>query len=220
MNYQHHDIGGCPIDLPVGKVVCVGRNYADHIEELNNETPQQPLLFMKPSDALCDVSQPIEIPVGLGTCHNELEIAVLIAQTLKNADVESCEAAVWGVGLGLDLTLRDLQSQLKAKGLPWERAKSFDQSCPVSRFVPSSSIESISNLSFSLTVNSEVRQFGDCTLMLWSIPELLSAISSVFTLRPGDVVLTGTPKGVGPLKSNDQLSLDLDNHFKTTTSVV
>ena len=139
--YQHHFISGDVIDLPIGKVVCVGRNYLEHIKELNNDIPKQPLLFIKPSTALCDIQQPIYIPKGQGSCHNELELAILIGERLTNGNEKSAKQGILGVGLALDLTLRDVQDQLKADGQPWERAKSFDSSCPISNFVPVSDID-------------------------------------------------------------------------------
>ncbi|MBU2880074.1 MULTISPECIES: fumarylacetoacetate hydrolase family protein [Alteromonadaceae] len=220
MEYFHKDINGQPIQLPVGKVVCVGRNYVDHVKELNNEVPDTPLLFMKPSTSLCDVNAGVTLPADtLGSCHNELEIAILIKSPLKNASQSDCQSAIWGVGLALDLTLRDLQSKLKSKGLPWERAKSFDGACPVSGFTEIHNVADLQALSFSLEVNQQLKQQGDTSLMMWGVYSLLSQISEVFTLLPGDIVLTGTPKGVGPLFANDELCLRLDKHFSVNSKV-
>ena len=218
--YQHTTLAGERIDLPVGKVVCVGRNYLDHIEELNNEIPAEPLLFMKPATALCEISKPLVIPADRGECHNELEVALLIAQPLRDCSSEQTAAdALYGVGLALDLTLRDVQQKLKDKGQPWERAKAFDGACPVSSFTSLDGSAELDNLDFSLTINDEVRQQGNTKMMMRGALSLLCAISEVFTLQPGDIVLTGTPKGVGPLHPGDSLQLKMAPWFDIHTRV-
>lgn len=209
LSYCHRSINHTVISLPVGKVVCVGRNYVDHIQELNNEVPEEPLLFIKPATSLCDVQNTIRIPQNLGACHNEIEVCVLLKDKLRKTSADAVLNSIWGVGIGLDLTLRDLQTKLKSKGLPWERAKGFDDACPVSAFVPIDEIQDVTKLPFSLKVNHEKRQDGNTGLMIWSIASLLSEISQVFTLMPGDIVMTGTPKGVGPLYVGDKLTLTL-----------
>ncbi|NVK56509.1 MAG: fumarylacetoacetate hydrolase family protein [Alteromonadaceae bacterium] len=217
--YQHRNQHGDLIALPVGKVVCVGRNYLDHIRELNNDVPDEPLLFMKPAGALCDVSEPLHIPVGQGPCHNELEVAVLIGKRLTKADTTAAAEGIHSVGLALDLTLRDVQSQLKAKGQPWERAKAFDRACPVSGFVAREEIDQLNDLAFSLIVNTALRQQGNTNMMMRDTLSLLCAISEVFTLEPGDIVLTGTPKGVGPLEAGDTLTLNMPPWLNIQTRV-
>lgn len=218
--YSHKICSGDPIDLPVGKVVCVGRNYVDHIEELNNPIPEQPILFIKPNTAVCDVSQPISIPKLQGACHNELEVAVLIKHTLCQVTHAEVLNGVWGYGLGLDLTLRDVQTQLKQKGLPWERAKAFDRSCPLSGFVPRRHMKNEHVIEFKLMVNNDVRQSGNSQMMIHGIANLLVEISHTFTLLPGDVVMTGTPKGVGPLCIGDRLDVSMDDNIHLLTTVV
>ena len=218
--YQHTTLAGERIDLPVGKVVCVGRNYLDHIQELNNEVPAEPLLFMKPATALCEISKPLVIPADRGECHNELEVALLIAQPLRDCSSEQTAAdALYGVGLALDLTLRDVQQKLKDKGQPWERAKAFDGACPVSSFMPLDASIDLGDLDFSLTINGEVRQQCNTKMMMRDALSLLCAISEVFTLQPGDIVLTGTPKGVGPLHPGDSLQLKMAPWFDIHTRV-
>ena len=218
--YQHTTLAGERIDLPVGKVVCVGRNYLDHIQELNNEVPAEPLLFMKPATALCEISKPLVIPAGMGECHNELEVALLVAKPLRHCSSEQTAAdALYGVGVALDLTLRDVQQKLKDKGQPWERAKAFDGACPVSSFTPLGGSAELDNLDFSLTINGEVRQQGNTKMMMRDALSLLCAISEVFTLQPGDIVLTGTPKGVGPLHQGDNLQLKMAPWFDIHTRV-
>lgn len=217
--YKHIDNDGNDIDLPVGKVVCVGRNYLQHIKELENEIPNEPLLFIKPSTALSALNQPVVIPKKLGPCHNELEVAVLIKSKLCKASMQDVEAAIWGIGLGLDLTLRDVQSVLKKQGHPWERAKAFDFSCPMSQFVCIDNVENVSNIGFSLCVNNELRQQGNSQEMLFPILKLLINITNTFTLLPGDIVMTGTPKGVAALSVDDQLTIELNGHFSVKSCV-
>lgn len=208
MTYQHIELNGNKIDLPVGKVVCIGRNYLDHVKELNNAIPEQMVLFIKPTTALVKLAGEIAIPTG--NCHNELEVAVLIKQQLSKANKNQAKAAIWGLGLGLDLTLRDIQNDLKAKGQPWERAKAFDGSCPLSRFITNDQFNDLTDINFTLCVNGEIRQVGNTANMMNSILDVLVEISNVFTLMPGDVVMTGTPKGVAALKNGDVLEVTLD----------
>ncbi|WP_284731260.1 fumarylacetoacetate hydrolase family protein [Glaciecola sp. XM2] len=221
--YQHLNMQGQPLQTvdaqgyPVGKAVCVGRNYLDHVHELGNQVNDNPLLFMKPSTAFAHLHQPITIPTEWGECHNELELAFLIGKPLYKSRPEQCAPAISGLGLALDLTLRELQNQLKTQGHPWERAKAFDGSCPISSFMPLDYQNQ--TFSFSLKVNGQLRQQGDSKHMLTPVLELLSHISQCFTLMPGDVVLTGTPKGVGPLKANDMIDIDLHGHFNIKTRV-
>lgn len=219
MYSQHRFIDGRPLEMPLGKIVCVGRNYAAHAKELNNPVPEQPLLFIKPASALAVLEAPIALPQDKGECHHELEVALLIGSTLSQAKPEDCLAAIAGYGLALDLTLRELQSELKAKGHPWERAKAFDGACPLSAFVPAASIPNWRELRFELHRNGELQQSGHCSDMLFPIDALLADISQSFTLQPGDIVLTGTPAGVGPLQNGDTLRCQLDNFLSVTTKV-
>ena len=212
--YQHHNWQGALLDYPVSKVVCVGSNYAKHIQEMGSATPEEPVLFIKPETALCDIRQPLALPQGLGSVHHEVELAVLIGATLRQASEEHVKKAIAGYGVALDLTLRDLQNQLKALRQPWEKAKAFDDSCPVSRWVPITAFPSWDDIAFSLQVNGEPRQSGHSSLMIWSMLELTTAISQHFTLLPGDLILTGTPAGVGPLHPGDQLTLELAQQLR------
>ena len=209
MLYQHRYLDGGPLDLPVGKVVCIGRNYLDHIRELNNAAPETPILFMKPATALLDLSQPLRLPVGRGACHHEVELAVLVGRELRDADATAARAAVAGYGVALDLTLRDLQTELKKKGHPWETAKAFDGSCPLSPFLKPEALADPQATDLLLRVNGEPRQQGNTRWMMTGIFDLLAHISTHFTLCPGDIVLSGTPAGVGPLRSGDALVLGL-----------
>ncbi|HET8730246.1 MAG TPA: fumarylacetoacetate hydrolase family protein [Moraxellaceae bacterium] len=209
MKYVHTFIDGGPCELPVGKVVCVGRNYAAHARELGNAVPESPILFMKPSTAVVRLQDGVTLPVGRGECHHETEVTVLIGRTLRHASPAECHAAIAGIGLGLDLTLRDVQNELKKKGYPWEVAKAFDGAAPLSGFLRPGGIDP-KNIRFSLRVNGAVRQSGHSVDMITPILPLLAYISTIFTLEPGDVVMTGTPEGVAPLQGGDALLLEMD----------
>ncbi|PIE41545.1 MAG: isomerase/hydrolase [Gammaproteobacteria bacterium] len=210
MHYQHRMLNGEPVELPLGKVVCVGRNYADHAKELNNPVPTEPILFIKPATAVVPLAPSFTIPAGRGECHHETEIALLIGKPLTRANPESVRSAILGLGIGLDLTLRDLQTRLKQQGHPWEQAKAFDGACPLSAFVPAGELQNFTDLTVSLTVNNELRQQGNTAQMLFPILDLVALISDHFTLLPGDVVLTGTPAGVAPLAHGDKLEATLE----------
>lgn len=215
-SYYHRNIQGEPIKLPVGKVVCVGRNYAAHARELNNPVPSEPILFIKPATSLVELRNPIPLPIReaykQSSCHFETEIAILIGQPARQLSAEAVEPVIWGYGIALDLTLRDLQNQLKSQGHPWEIAKGFDGACPISPFIPADRIPDRSGLGLSLTIGDAVRQRGSISDMLTPIPELIAFMSQFFTLLPGDIVLTGTPEGVGPLQREDQLTLRLERN--------
>lgn len=217
--YQHTDWQGQAIDLPVGKVVCIGQNYLDHIQEMNSQTAPQALFFIKPTTALRRLAPVFVIPSSHGAVHNETEIAVLIKQPLCKATSAEVAAAIWGYSLALDLTLRDVQAELKKLGRPWEIAKGFDGACPIAGFVPVALIDEPQQLQFSLQVNNSLRQQGDAILMIRSITQILVEMSQWFTLAPGDIVLTGTPAGVGPLQHNDQLHLTLSPWLDVLTTV-
>jgi 2-keto-4-pentenoate hydratase/2-oxohepta-3-ene-1,7-dioic acid hydratase in catechol pathway len=166
-----------------------------------------------------DPTEPIHIDWDKGVVHHELEIAVLIGNTLRRCTQQQVASAILGIGLALDLTFRDLQNELKQKGLPWEKAKAFDGSCPLSAFEPVAAFDALDNIELQLTVNRAVRQKGSSRQMLTDIVSLVEYISQWFTLIPGDVVLTGTPAGVGPLQPGDELEIDLIGHFTIQTVV-
>ena len=197
-------LNGAPYPHPLGKIVCVGRNYAAHAAELNNPLPSTPLLFMKPASSAAALGQPLQLPAGLGAVHHEMEMAVLIGAPLRNASEAEATAAIAGVGIALDLTLRDVQDQLKKEGHPWERAKAFDGAYPVSGFIGAQGLD-LRNLKLQLWRNGKLQQDGNTGQMLFSTLELIAEISRIFSLQPGDIVSTGTPAGVGPLASGDRL---------------
>lgn len=209
MKYAHTFLDGSPCALPVGKVVCVGRNYAAHARELGNAVTETPMLFLKPATALLPLEAGFSLPENRGECHHETELTLLIGKELKNADTPECWAAIAGVGLGLDLTLRDLQNTLKKNGHPWEIAKAFDGAAPLSPFLPPDTFGDFTDVKFALTVNGVLRQSGHSADMITSALNLLAYISTIFTLQPGDVVMTGTPEGVAALHSGDVMVLEM-----------
>jgi 2-keto-4-pentenoate hydratase/2-oxohepta-3-ene-1,7-dioic acid hydratase in catechol pathway len=195
----------------------VGRNYADHARELNNPVPTEPILFIKPSTAMVAAEAPFAIPADWGVVHFETEMALLIGKTLCGADEAECLAAIAGVGLGFDITLRELQDKLKAKAHPWEVAKAFDGSCPLSAFTPVVGSLDWANMDIQMSCNGQLRQEGNSEAMITPVARLLAYTSRIFTLQPGDVVMTGTPAGVGPLQAGDKLQASLS--FKGQTQV-
>ncbi|MAS66576.1 MAG: isomerase/hydrolase [Pseudomonadales bacterium] len=220
MTYQHQYVDGSVIDLPMGKVVCVGRNYAEHARELNNPVPTEPLLFIKPATSVVPMAPSIKLVQGRGPVHYETEIALLIGAPLSGmVSEEEAEAAIIGVGLALDLTLRELQDQLKAKSHPWERAKAFDGACPLSPFVPKAQAGDLHALSLQLDINGERRQQGSAAEMITPIVALVRHIANQFSLLPGDVVITGTPAGVGVLNPGDELTLAIAGKLQVQTRI-
>jgi 2-keto-4-pentenoate hydratase/2-oxohepta-3-ene-1,7-dioic acid hydratase in catechol pathway len=218
--FYRHRIQGAESALPPGKVVCVGRNYAAHARELNNPVPDAPILFIKPASAIVPLESAWAIPEGQGECHHEAEIALLIGEQLHHASSDRARNAVVGYGVGLDLTLRDLQNQLKAKGHPWEIAKAFDGACPLSTFIPAARITKPEALSIELFVNEQLRQTGTAADMLTPLFDLVAYMSRHFTLCPGDVVLTGTPAGVQALQPGDRLLLVLGGEYRFEAQVL
>lgn len=220
MSYQHQYIDGTRIHFPVGKVVCIGRNYAEHAKELNNPVPTEPLLFIKPGSCVVGLEGGFVIPTDRGSVHYEAEIAVLIGKPLaKNPSEEEVLAAIAGFAPGLDLTLRDVQSKLKEKGLPWEIAKSFDGAAVLAPFVSADAYPDLTDIDIRLTVNGEVRQDGNSKLMLNPIVPMIQHMASCFSLQPGDVIMTGTPAGVGPFNVGDEIVLELPGQSRFESSV-
>lgn len=206
------------IELPVGKAFCVGRNYSEHIAELGNNPLQQPLLFSKHQNAFCDMSEAVVVPSRFGSCHHEVELALLIGSPMSFGTKHPLNS-IWGYGLALDLTLRDLQSALKDAGHPWEKAKAFDGSCPLSPFVPAACFAEGEPFRFSLTKNGQQVQIANSEKMLFSMERLLTSVLEYFSLQPGDMVLTGTPAGVGELVDGDELELELQGEWNLATRV-
>ena len=206
-------------NIQIGKIVCIGRNYAEHIKELGNQTPDKPVIFIKPASSLVSSGGTVVIPGYSEDCHHEIELAVLIGKTAKDVTAEAALDYVSGYAVALDLTLRDVQGVQKEKGLPWEIAKAFDTSCPLSDFVPASQVDDPQELQLKLTVSGEVRQNGNTRDMIRSIAELIAATSAYFTLEEGDVLLTGTPSGVGRIVSGDRLEASIEQVGMLSVSV-
>lgn len=186
------------------KIICVGRNYAKHIEELENEKPKDPVLFMKPDTAILPPRNPLYLPDFANDFHYEVEVVVKINKLGKHIAQEFAHRYYDDIGLGIDITARDLQSQLKAKGLPWEKAKAFDNAAVVSpNFINKNTLPDLNDLHFSLKKNDELVQEGHTADMLWKIDELIAYISTFFTLKKGDLIFTGTPAGVGKMSVDD-----------------
>ena len=199
---------------PIGKIVCVGRNYAAHARELGNEVPTAPMLFMKPTSAVVSMRHGVVRPNPeiFGETHYEAELCIQLSADLSAATIEQAQQAIGGVTLGLDLTLRELQTKLKEKGHPWERAKCFDGACVLGDWLEPQAFGDFGNVQYQLYINDELKQDGDSALMLFPVYELLVNISHAFSLQAGDVIMTGTPSGVGVLQAGDALTLKLGAH--------
>jgi 2-keto-4-pentenoate hydratase/2-oxohepta-3-ene-1,7-dioic acid hydratase in catechol pathway len=190
------------------RVFCIGRNYAEHVQELSNAIPEKPVIFIKPATCLIGPGEKIHFPKHGKALHHEVEIVVKIGREGRVARDEEALSYVSGVTVGLDLTLRDVQNDLKKKGLPWEIAKAFDQSAPIGDFVPYDKSVDLNNISFGCKVNGIERQKGNSRDMIFSIPRLLVELSKIWVLHEGDLIFTGTPSGVGPLKIGDSIEIE------------
>ena len=187
------------------KLICIGRNYAQHISELRNEKPTEPVIFLKPDTAILLKKQPFFIPDFSNEVHHEVEVLVKINRVGKYIDSKFAHKYYEQIGLGIDFTARDLQEQLKEKGLPWEKSKAFDGSAVIGKWVSKTSYKNLNKLSFSLLKNNETVQSATTEDMLWGIDEIIAYVSRFFTLKIGDIIFTGTPSGVGKVESNDSL---------------
>ncbi len=192
------------------KIICIGRNYAKHIEELQNERPEEPVFFLKPDSAILPKKMPFFIPPFSKEVHYEVEVLVKINKVGKYIDAKFAHKYYDEIGLGIDFTARDLQADCKAKGLPWEKSKAFDGSAVIGTFFPKEDFESLEKLPFTLHKNEFLVQDGNTENMLWSVDALIAYVSQFMTLKKGDVIFTGTPAGVGAVASNDILKGTLD----------
>ncbi len=193
------------------KLICIGRNYTEHIKELENEKPSNPVVFLKPDTAILLKKQPFFIPDFSNEVHHEVEVLVKINRVGKYIDKKFAHKYYKEIGLGIDFTARDLQSQLKAKGLPWEKAKAFDGSAVVGNWLSTEEIENVDDINFTLQKNDTIVQQGNTSHMLWKIDELIEYVSKYFTLKIGDIIFTGTPAGVGKVIANDKLKGFIEN---------
>jgi 2-keto-4-pentenoate hydratase/2-oxohepta-3-ene-1,7-dioic acid hydratase in catechol pathway len=194
--------------LSPGRLFCIGKNYAKHIREMGDKDPGSPVIFMKPATSLVPAGQPIVFPRHGRVLHHEAEVVVLIGREGRPETPAKALEFVRGVSLGLDLTLRDLQSDLKSKGLPWEISKAFDQSAPIGSFVASTESLELDDIAFTCRVNGELRQEGNTRDMILSITSLVMEVGRIWQLMPGDLIYTGTPSGVGPLRPGDTVTIE------------
>ena len=192
------------------KIICIGRNYAAHAHELNNPIEETPVIFLKPETAMINGKLPFFYPEFSKDVHYECEVVVRISRLGKNIEAKFAHRYYDAVTLGIDFTARDLQQELKSKGLPWERAKAFDGSAPVGEFISMDDLPSVNNLHFNLKVNDTVRQNGHTANMLFDIDRIIAFVSQYFTLKKGDLIFTGTPEGVGPVHVDDVLDAELE----------
>jgi 2-keto-4-pentenoate hydratase/2-oxohepta-3-ene-1,7-dioic acid hydratase in catechol pathway len=194
------------------KIICIGRNYADHAKEMNSPTPTEPVFFMKPDSALLPKRNPVYIPDFTNDLHFECEIVVRINRLGKNIAEKHANRYYSEIGIGIDFTARDIQKECKEKSLPWEKAKAFDHSAPVGEtFIPIDQIDDLNNLEFRLEQNGNVVQSGNTKDMIFNIDQLIAYVSRFCTLKIGDLLFTGTPAGVGPVKIGDELKAYIDN---------
>lgn len=194
------------------RIFAIGRNYAEHIKELNNERPDEPVIFTKPDTAVIRNNGPFYFPEFSKDVHHEVELVLRISKEGKNIQEKFASKYYDAIGVGIDFTARDLQQKAKEKGLPWDIAKGFNGSAPISdKFLLVSDFKDLKNINFSLSINGEVRQQGNTSLMLFNFDYIISYLSKFFTLRTGDLIFTGTPKGVGPVKVGDRLAAYIEN---------
>lgn len=193
------------------KIICIGRNYVDHIAELNNKRPKDPVVFLKSDSSLLIKNQPFFIPEFSNEIHYEVEILIKINKIGKFIEPKFSHRYYDQISLGIDFTARDLQSELKSNGLPWEKAKAFDGSALVGKWVNKNNFDSLDNLNFSLDLNGNTVQKGNTSLMLWTTDQIISYVSKFFTLKIGDIIFTGTPSGVGKVNINDELVGKIEN---------
>ncbi|MDF2690396.1 MAG: Fumarylacetoacetate hydrolase family protein [Gammaproteobacteria bacterium] len=189
------------------RIFCIGRNYAEHTKELGNAVPKQPVVFMKPYESIVLEGQPIIFPKHGKLLQHEVEVVVKIGQSGRASDAKAAKEMIGSLALGLDLTLRDVQNELKNQGLPWEKAKAFECSAPLGSFVDYSGKLDLANIEFECKVNNELRQKGNTGQMLFSIEQLIICLSSIWSLQAGDLIYTGTPSGVGAISPGDLLEL-------------
>jgi 2-keto-4-pentenoate hydratase/2-oxohepta-3-ene-1,7-dioic acid hydratase in catechol pathway len=201
------------------KIICIGRNYADHIKELANERPADPVVFIKPDSAILPKDQDFYIPDFTKEVHHEVEVLIKIKKVGKHIDAKFAPGYYDEIGLGIDFTARDLQAQLKEKGLPWEKAKGFDGAAVIGKWLPKTDFADLNNLNFSLLKNGQIVQKGNTSHMLWKIDDLIAYVSQFFMLKKGDIIFTGTPAGVGRIATNDYLSGILEGHELFTLKV-
>jgi acylpyruvate hydrolase len=195
------------------KIICIGRNYADHAKELKNDIPTEPVFFMKPDTALLKDGEPFYYPEITKDLHHEIEIVIKINKVGKHIEEQFAHKYFNEIGLGIDFTARDLQTECKTKGLPWEKAKAFDNSAPIGKFIDKSNFENLENINFELKINGESKQIGNTKDLLFSFDKIIAYVSKYVTLKVGDLIYTGTPAGVGSVTIGDKLQGYLDGNL-------
>ncbi|MEO5699441.1 MAG: fumarylacetoacetate hydrolase family protein [Casimicrobiaceae bacterium] len=204
-------VEGSAARFPVGRIYCVGRNYAEHAREMGHDPDREPpFFFMKAANSIVASGSTIAYPVRTKDVHHEIEMVVAIAKGGRDIPVDTALEHVWGYGVGLDMTRRDLQGEAKKMGRPWEMGKSFDASAPVSALRPVSAVGHPAKGAIWLKVNGETRQQGDLAMQIWSVPEQINYLSNLLTLQPGDLIFSGTPAGVGSVQPGDELEGHVD----------
>jgi len=204
-------VAGSDLRFPVGRIFCVGRNYAEHAREMGHDPDREPpFFFMKAPSSIVPNDSTVDYPVGTKDVHHEIEMVVAIGKGGKNIAAENALDHVWGYGVGLDMTRRDIQGEAKKMGRPWEMGKSFDQSAPCSALRPVSEIGHPAKGAIWVKVNGQVKQQGDLSQQIWSVPEQIAYLSSLVTLQAGDLIFSGTPSGVGPVTKGDKLEGHVD----------
>ncbi len=204
-------VSGSDKRFPVGRIYCVGRNYADHAREMGHDPDREPpFFFMKPANSVVQNNAALAYPVGTKDVHHEIELVVAIGRGGKNIAVDKALSHVWGYGVGLDMTRRDIQGEAKKQGRPWEMGKAFDESAPCTALRPASEIGHPGKGAITLKVNGQVKQTGDLAMQIWSVPEQIAYLSNLVTLQPGDLIFSGTPAGVGPVRAGDKLEGHVD----------
>lgn len=194
------------------KIICIGRNYVDHAKELNNPVPSKPVFFMKPDTALIQKRNPFFYPEFSSDIHYEVELVLKISRNGRHIEEKFANKYYDQIGIGIDLTARDLQNECKRKGLPWEIAKAFDNSAPLGEFLPISDFSNMNDINFSLKINDELRQQGNSGDMIFSFDKIISYLSQFVTLKIGDLIFTGTPVGVGPIKIEDRFEAFIEDN--------
>jgi acylpyruvate hydrolase len=187
------------------KIICIGRNYAEHAKEMKSEVPKEPVFFMKPDTALIIRNQPFFIPDFSQEIHHEVELVLKINRVGKNIEERFAHKYYGEIGIGIDFTARDLQAKCKEKGLPWEKAKAFDGAAPLGTFIKKETFSDLRNINFHLNINGKTVQKGNTADLLFSFDQVIAYVSQFITLKKGDLIYTGTPEGVGPVKTNDRL---------------
>lgn len=208
------------LNIPVHSIFCIGRNYRNHVKEMGSELTTEPMVFLKPLSSIAYGGNTIQLPEQSNEVHHEVELVVAIGKSGKNISKKEALDFVAGFGIGVDFTARDIQKTAKQKGTPWSVAKGFDGFAPISRFLPTPSLEVLSSLEIMISVNNEVRQKGSVSDMIFDIPTLVSYLSTIFTLEEGDLIFTGTPEGVSAVQPGDKVIAGFTNHSLSLTLAI